>query len=51
MRLIDVRHLGREQVSEQADPETAEALFQAVPPGLQWLGLDRYWKQRAEQAA
>src|SRR3954466_9994711 len=32
----------REQVGEQADPETAAALLQAVPPEQQWLGLDRY---------
>jgi glyoxylase-like metal-dependent hydrolase (beta-lactamase superfamily II) len=41
----------RERVSEHADPETAQALLQAVPPEQQWLGLDRYWKQRAEHAA
>ncbi len=40
----------RRQVSEHADPETAAAMFQAVPPEQQWLGLDRYWKQRAERA-
>jgi glyoxylase-like metal-dependent hydrolase (beta-lactamase superfamily II) len=32
----------REQVLEAADPETAEAFLQAVPPEQQWLGLDRY---------
>jgi glyoxylase-like metal-dependent hydrolase (beta-lactamase superfamily II) len=32
----------REQVSANADPETAKALIQAVPPEQQWLGLDRY---------
>jgi glyoxylase-like metal-dependent hydrolase (beta-lactamase superfamily II) len=32
----------REQVTEAADPETAEAFLQAVPPEQQWLGLDRY---------
>ena len=41
----------RERVVDQADPETAEALFQAVPPEQQWLGLDRYWKRRPQQAA
>ena len=40
----------RERVGEQADPETAEALLQAVPPEQQWSGLDRYWKLRAERA-
>jgi glyoxylase-like metal-dependent hydrolase (beta-lactamase superfamily II) len=41
----------RERIGEEADPGTAEALFQAVPPEQQWLGLDRYWKQREERAA
>jgi glyoxylase-like metal-dependent hydrolase (beta-lactamase superfamily II) len=36
----------REQVSENADPETAAALFQAVPPEQQWPGLDRYLSGR-----
>ena len=39
----------REQVGEAADPETAEALLQAVPPEQQWSGLDRYWSKRAER--
>jgi glyoxylase-like metal-dependent hydrolase (beta-lactamase superfamily II) len=41
----------RERVRNQADSDTAEAFFQAVPPEQQWPGLDRYWKQRAERAA
>lgn len=41
----------RERVGQHADPETARALIQAAPPKQQWLGLDRYWKQRAERAA
>jgi glyoxylase-like metal-dependent hydrolase (beta-lactamase superfamily II) len=36
----------REQVAANADPETAEALFQAVPPEQQWPGLDRYLSRR-----
>lgn len=32
----------REQISEHEDPETAEAMLQAVPPEQQWAGLDRY---------
>jgi glyoxylase-like metal-dependent hydrolase (beta-lactamase superfamily II) len=36
----------REQVSSEADPATAEALLQAVPPEQQWSGLDRYWSTR-----
>jgi glyoxylase-like metal-dependent hydrolase (beta-lactamase superfamily II) len=41
----------REPVTEKADPETAQAMLQAVPPEQQWLGLDRYWQGRAERAA
>jgi hypothetical protein len=36
---------------QRADPETAEAMLQAVPPDQQWAGLDRYRAQRAEEAA
>jgi glyoxylase-like metal-dependent hydrolase (beta-lactamase superfamily II) len=36
----------RWQVAEHADPETAEALLQAVPPEQQWAGLDRYLSSR-----
>jgi glyoxylase-like metal-dependent hydrolase (beta-lactamase superfamily II) len=31
-----------EQVTREADPETAKALLQAVPPEQQWAGLDRF---------
>ena len=42
------RHI-RETVGERMDPETAEALFQAVPPEQQWAGLDRHLSRaRAE---
>jgi glyoxylase-like metal-dependent hydrolase (beta-lactamase superfamily II) len=41
----------RERVNEEADPETAKAYLQAVPPEQQWLGLDLYWQRRAERAA
>jgi glyoxylase-like metal-dependent hydrolase (beta-lactamase superfamily II) len=37
----------RWQVAEHADPETAEALLQAVPPEQQWAGLDRYLSSRS----
>ncbi len=37
----------REQVSEHADAETAEAMLQAVPPEQQWSGLDRYLSRRS----
>jgi glyoxylase-like metal-dependent hydrolase (beta-lactamase superfamily II) len=46
----EFEHRIRERVTEETDPETAEALMQAAPPEQQWMGLDRYWKQRAEQA-
>jgi glyoxylase-like metal-dependent hydrolase (beta-lactamase superfamily II) len=37
-----------EQVTERADPESAEAMLQAVPPEQQWAGLDRYLSGRAK---
>jgi glyoxylase-like metal-dependent hydrolase (beta-lactamase superfamily II) len=37
----------REQVADRADPETAKAVLQAVPPEQQWWGLDRYWSTRS----
>jgi glyoxylase-like metal-dependent hydrolase (beta-lactamase superfamily II) len=40
----------REHYAEHADPETAEAMLQAVPPEQQWAGLDRYLGKRAERA-
>jgi glyoxylase-like metal-dependent hydrolase (beta-lactamase superfamily II) len=36
----------RAQVAANADPETAEAILQAVPPEQQWAGLDRYLSRR-----
>ncbi len=38
----------REHVREHADPETAEALLQAVPPEQQWHGLNRYLRKIAD---
>jgi glyoxylase-like metal-dependent hydrolase (beta-lactamase superfamily II) len=38
----DFDRLIREQVAEHADPETAKALLQAVPPDQQWAGVNRY---------
>jgi glyoxylase-like metal-dependent hydrolase (beta-lactamase superfamily II) len=32
------------------DPETAVRLRQAAPPEQLWLGLERYWRKRAEDA-
>lgn len=40
-----------ERAAERADPQTAQALLQAVPPEQQWAGLDRYWSGRQERAA
>jgi glyoxylase-like metal-dependent hydrolase (beta-lactamase superfamily II) len=39
----------REEIAAAADPETAASLTQAVFPELQWPGLDRYWRKRAER--
>ncbi len=36
----------RSEIDEAADPQTAAALEQAVPPEQQWLGLERYWRKR-----
>jgi glyoxylase-like metal-dependent hydrolase (beta-lactamase superfamily II) len=38
----------REQVTERADPDSAKAMLQAVPPEQQWVGLDRYLRQNAD---
>ena len=37
----------RERVADEADPETGEAILQAVPPDQQWSGLNRYWERAA----
>ncbi len=37
----------REEVEEAADPETARAFLQAIPPRQAYLGLERYWRKRA----
>jgi glyoxylase-like metal-dependent hydrolase (beta-lactamase superfamily II) len=36
----------REQVTERADRETAEAMLQAAPPEQQWAGLTRHLSNR-----
>ena len=38
----------RAEIDDGADPATAAAYEQALQPQLQWLGLDRYWRKRAE---
>ncbi|HKG35081.1 MAG TPA: MBL fold metallo-hydrolase [Solirubrobacterales bacterium] len=40
----------RRQVAAAGDKGTAAALLQAVPPEQQYLGLERYWRKRAETA-
>jgi glyoxylase-like metal-dependent hydrolase (beta-lactamase superfamily II) len=35
---------------DAADPETAAAYIQAMPPEQQWLGLERYLGKRSEAA-
>ena len=38
----------RDELTQEADEETAAALMQAVPPEQQWHGLNRYWRKREE---
>ena len=40
----------RDEVASSVDAATAAVLLQAVPPEQQWLGLDRYWRKRDEDA-
>jgi len=40
----------RDEIEAAAGPGTAAALVQAVFPELQWPGLDRYWRKRAESS-
>ena len=39
------------EVREAGDDESGERFFQAAPPVQQWLGLERYWRKRAEREA
>jgi glyoxylase-like metal-dependent hydrolase (beta-lactamase superfamily II) len=41
----------RAQVREAAGEELAQAFFQAAPPNQLYLGLERYWRKRAEREA
>ena len=36
------------EIRGSADPSTAESMLQAVPPEETWVGLERYWRKRAE---
>jgi glyoxylase-like metal-dependent hydrolase (beta-lactamase superfamily II) len=40
-----------ERIDAEADPETAASFRQAIPPDQIWLGLERYWRKRAERDA
>lgn len=40
----------RAEIEGATDPETAAATIQAIPPIQQYLGLERYWRKRAERA-
>jgi glyoxylase-like metal-dependent hydrolase (beta-lactamase superfamily II) len=40
----------RAEIAAAGDKEAAAALLQAVPPEQQFLGLERYWRQRAERS-
>jgi hypothetical protein len=40
-----------ERVREDADDATTERFIQAAPPDQLYLGLERYWRKRAEREA
>lgn len=40
----------RAEIAAAGDKEAAAALLQAVPPEQQFLGLERYWRKRAERS-
>jgi glyoxylase-like metal-dependent hydrolase (beta-lactamase superfamily II) len=37
-----------EEFRREASPEGAAALMQAAPPEQNWVGLERYWRKRAD---
>jgi glyoxylase-like metal-dependent hydrolase (beta-lactamase superfamily II) len=39
----------REWIAARADPQMAEEYYQAMPPDMQWAGLERYWSKRQAQ--
>jgi glyoxylase-like metal-dependent hydrolase (beta-lactamase superfamily II) len=41
----------RTEIEAEADAGTAAATIQAIPPLQQYLGLERYWRKRAERAS
>ena len=40
-----------DEIESEADEEVATRVRQAAPPEHMWLGLERYWRKRAERAA
>ena len=40
---------GLERWIDDQDPEAAERMRQAMPPEQVWMGLERYWRKRAER--
>lgn len=40
----------REERERESDPGAVDSLAQAVPDEQAWLGLERYWRKRAESA-
>jgi hypothetical protein len=39
-----------DEIRSATSEDVAERYFQAAPPGQLWLGLERYWRKRAEAA-
>ncbi len=39
------------EIAAAADGDGAASFLQALPPDQSWLGLERYWRKRAERAA
>lgn len=37
------------EIGAGTDSQTGASLLQALPPDQSWLGLERYWRQRAER--
>ena len=44
-------HITAEEIRTATDPETAASYMQAAPPEQLFLGLERYWRKRAERDA
>jgi hypothetical protein len=37
-----------EELHDETDPATVEAFEQAAPPDQLYMGLERYWRKKAE---